>query len=457
MIAVATSIAVSRIVLIILSLMAWQWTQQLLSRRNPTAPPTEGTEPGRVAPVSAAAPIPAPTKDQDRGDTTQLFSLGDSAAERARLIQRLIDGDEGPTKLPAVRTGERPRLIQKLLGSGADRATFLDDLIATMAVSVAGTEAVAFDIVRDGINVSLKTIAHIRPDASDAGTRVAALNAFQELVKPCIVQSRDGALEVAGGTAQDSDSQYCLITLLRDSEEKVEAVVAIITRCPDLECARQRLLRMQIVAGYYEIAAQRKNAKAATPPTPRSLDSDLISDGIHRMTARLNQRLIDNPRRANALLIASSLVIDLLGIYLLVSAVTGTTIAPFLGLFMVFGLRQICQAFCPLPPPHGMIWRSPGVPSLLVTYGTSCDLFFSGHTAIAVYGCATLADALGTPGVAIGCAIVVFEIWTVLILRAHYTMDVFTGALAALYVHRLALEYAPIVDHWIANAVTIFR
>ena len=41
---------------------------------------------------------------------------------------------------------------------------------------------------------------------------------------------------------------------------------------------------------------------------------------------------------------------------------------------------------CALPPPRGMIWRNPGVPSLLVTYGVSADFFISGHTGIAVLG-----------------------------------------------------------------------
>jgi len=31
-----------------------------------------------------------------------------------------------------------------------------------------------------------------------------------------------------------------------------------------------------------------------------------------------------------------------------------------------------------------MIWRHPGIPSLLVTYDVATDFFFSGHTAIAV-------------------------------------------------------------------------
>jgi hypothetical protein len=182
---------------------------------------------------------------------------------------------------------------------------------------------------------------------------------------------------------------------------------------------------------------------SAAPPASE------IADGIHHLTRRLNQRLLDQPRTANALLIASSAVIDLLGIYLLISAVIGRSIEPFLGLFIIFGLRQICQAFCPLPPPRGMIWRSPGVPSLLVTYGTSCDLFFSGHTAIAVYGAAVLANHFGVMGIVIGVNIAVFEIATVLVLRAHYTMDVFTGAITALYVNHLAAQIAPHLDVWL--------
>jgi hypothetical protein len=182
-------------------------------------------------------------------------------------------------------------------------------------------------------------------------------------------------------------------------------------------------------------------------------DASVICDGIHRLTARINRRLLDNPHHANALLISSSLVIDLLGFYLLGSAIFGPTIQPFLGLLMLFALRQFCQAFCPLPPPPGMIWRSPGFPAILVTYGTSNDLFFSGHTAIAVYGAAVLATAFGPVGVLLGALIAIFEVSAVLVLRAHYTMDVFAGAVTALYVHRLAIDWAPTIDGWIAHAV----
>jgi hypothetical protein len=200
------------------------------------------------------------------------------------------------------------------------------------------------------------------------------------------------------------------------------------------------------------LLARRTTGQSADDP-----NGGVICDGIHRLTAKINRRLNRWAWPANTLLISSSLVIDLLGAYLLGSAILGRTIEPFLGLLILFALRQFCQAFCPLPPPVGMIWRNPGFPTVLVTYGTSNDLFFSGHTAIAVYGAATLAGALGTPGIVIGIAIALFEIAVVLVLRAHYTIDVFTGAITALYVHRLAIQFAPTVDAWISHAAALVR
>jgi hypothetical protein len=182
-------------------------------------------------------------------------------------------------------------------------------------------------------------------------------------------------------------------------------------------------------------------------------DGGAICDGIHQLTARWNQRLLENKQAANLLLTLSSLVIDLLGFYLLGSAIMGPTFRPFIGLLMLFALRQICQAFCPLPPPPGMIWRNPGFPTVLVTYGTSNDLFFSGHTAIAIFGALYLGSTLGPVGIVLGILVAIFEISTVLVLRAHYTMDVFTGAITALYVNQLAWKLAPAVDQFIARFI----
>lgn len=163
-----------------------------------------------------------------------------------------------------------------------------------------------------------------------------------------------------------------------------------------------------------------------------------IGDRVLEVLTPLHTWLFHNRPAANALLIASSAVIDLLGLYLLASAIFSRTIRPFVGLLMLFGLRQICQAVCVLPAPEGMIWHHPGFPSLLVTYGVSNDLFFSGHTALAVYGAIELGRRPGAHWKVLGVAIAFFEAFTVLALRAHWTMDVFAGAAAAVAIACIA-------------------
>ena len=54
-----------------------------------------------------------------------------------------------------------------------------------------------------------------------------------------------------------------------------------------------------------------------------------LTDGIHVLTARLHHRYFTNTAAGNRLLIASSLVIDLLGVYLLTSGILGESIRPY--------------------------------------------------------------------------------------------------------------------------------
>src|SRR2546422_9663877 len=153
----------------------------------------------------------------------------------------------------------------------------------------------------------------------------------------------------------------------------------------------------------------------------RPFPSRGIGDAVHDWTEPWNRWLNAHPRGANALLIASSAVIDLLGFFLLGAAIFGPTFRPFVGLLLLYALRQLCQGLCAFAPPEGMIWRSPGVPSLLVTYGTATDLFFSGHTAIAVYGALELMRLGGPWLVLLGVAIVLFEAGGGVVVGAPHT------------------------------------
>ncbi len=175
-----------------------------------------------------------------------------------------------------------------------------------------------------------------------------------------------------------------------------------------------------------------------------------ISDRLFSLTASANAYFAAHAGAANGVLIVSSAMIDLLGLFLLLGSILGRTIRPFLGLFILFVLRQICQAIVALPAPEGMIWHNPGFPSLLVTYATAGDFFFSGHTAIAVYGAVELGRVrrwLGVPG----AIVAMFLTAVVIVLRVHYTMDIFAGIVAALWVAAIVPRLAPPVDRALAR------
>jgi hypothetical protein len=181
----------------------------------------------------------------------------------------------------------------------------------------------------------------------------------------------------------------------------------------------------------------------------RGFPNTCVGDGLHELTASVNAWLASEPRSADALLALSSLVIDLVAIFLLATSVFGPTVRPFLGLLAIFALRQLMQALCGLPAPDGMIWRYPGVPCLLVTYGVASDFFFSGHTSIAVWGGLEISRLRFRGAAVLGLFIAVFEVTTVIVLRAHYTMDVFTGVVVALLVRAYADQAAGPIDAWL--------
>jgi hypothetical protein len=183
----------------------------------------------------------------------------------------------------------------------------------------------------------------------------------------------------------------------------------------------------------------------------REFSGSGVGDVLHQWTAGLHDAFRAHPQAANTLLIISSAVIDVVGVSLLAATLFGRTVRPFLGLLMLFALRQLCQMLCALPAPPGMIWHNTGVPTLLVTYGVSTDFFFSGHTGLAVLAAVELARTGRKWLTALGVSIVLFEALTVLVLRAHYTMDVYAGAVTALLVAELACRWAPPCDRALAQ------
>jgi len=182
----------------------------------------------------------------------------------------------------------------------------------------------------------------------------------------------------------------------------------------------------------------------------RAAPASGISDALHNLTAGLNLYFSKNLWAADVLLIVSSGLIDALGLFLLGRWLFGGGVRPFLGLFLLMTLRQLMQALCALPPPPNMIWHYPGFPSLLVTYHVANDFFFSGHTAIAVFGAIELSRLRRNWVTAAAVLLALFEVATVVILRAHYTMDVFAGVIAAFWMAHLSERISPRFDKLIS-------
>jgi hypothetical protein len=171
-----------------------------------------------------------------------------------------------------------------------------------------------------------------------------------------------------------------------------------------------------------------------------------IGDGVHRLTAGWNRYFSENEKAAKWALITSSFFIDVIGLTLIAAAVFGPSFAPFIGILIVFSLRQVSQLCCTLPPPPGVIWHDPGFPTVLVTYAVGNDFFFSGHTALAVFGAIEIFHFAPWWVGAIAVLIALGEASIVLILRAHYTMDVIAGAFAAWFAADIAARLAPWAD-----------
>ncbi|MGH7179271.1 MAG: hypothetical protein ACREJC_17975, partial [Tepidisphaeraceae bacterium] len=128
-------------------------------------------------------------------------------------------------------TVSRSKLVQRLLAAGSDLPAFLMHLLEAQGVVVLGTEAAGFLIESsEEEGFTLRPVAHLRPDNSTQEVRSAAIRAFQDIVRPCVVQQKNGAIELDDRNAgSNAEPQFCLVTLLR-SDGQVVAVSAVITR-----------------------------------------------------------------------------------------------------------------------------------------------------------------------------------------------------------------------------------
>ena len=96
--------------------------------------------------------------------------------------------------------------------------------------------------------------------------------------------------------------------------------------------------------------------------------------------------------------------------------------------------------------PEDYIWDYPGFPSLTVTYKHTSDFFFSGHVGVMTF--CVLENYSVKNYVLMGVSIfgVFFEGFVLLVTRAHYSIDLISGAIFAHYIWILSGWLCPYVD-----------
>jgi hypothetical protein len=165
-----------------------------------------------------------------------------------------------------------------------------------------------------------------------------------------------------------------------------------------------------------------------------------IHDLILIASTGINEYLVAHHYLTALLLILTSFFIDASMLILIAHSLFSKTTRWFIGLAIVMILRQLCQVLVTLPLPQGLLWFYPGFPSLFVTYGVSTDLFFSGHSASAVYLVLALIKIFTCSKIwrIFLYLIMVTEIALVLVLRVHYFMDVYAGIMTAIVGYMIA-------------------
>lgn len=160
----------------------------------------------------------------------------------------------------------------------------------------------------------------------------------------------------------------------------------------------------------------------------------VIIDRLQIWTLPINNYFQQHRTGAHAVLITTSLWVDLCVLFLAMRSLFGPTIRPFLELFYFIIYRQCLQFLVSLPIPEGIIWEYPGFPSLFVDYSLQDDLYFSAHTGVTFLAAMELVRTQKKWFDAIGFSLFVYVVVALISFRIHYTMDIFTAIFVALYI-----------------------
>lgn len=168
-----------------------------------------------------------------------------------------------------------------------------------------------------------------------------------------------------------------------------------------------------------------------------------IGDWILQVLLPLNRSIGESLFLSNFYLAVMNGIADLMGLFIIAMTLIRRDLRPFLVIFIFGLLRQTLQYLVSLPVPPYVIWHDPGFPTIFSTYHIANDLYFSLHTGVSLVVALEMARFKNRGWLVLGLSLFFFEAFSVLLLHAHYTMDVFTAIVTVFILSNLCVRIAP--------------
>lgn len=175
-----------------------------------------------------------------------------------------------------------------------------------------------------------------------------------------------------------------------------------------------------------------------------------IGDLLQQWATPLNTYVQSYSWLANTLIIIYSVTGDAIVLTLIACAIVQSSIRPVLPVLVFMILRQTMEFLVSFPSDPGMVWHYPGFPSLFLNYSVKGDFYFSAYVGINILGALEFGDIFKRQWLRtlnfFGAGLVAF---IVIVLRSHYTTDIYTSAMTAAFAYIFSQEFVPPIDHFL--------
>jgi len=176
----------------------------------------------------------------------------------------------------------------------------------------------------------------------------------------------------------------------------------------------------------------------------------LIHDALQSLLVPINAYVSAHATLADILMVVYSTLGDAVVLTLIICAIVKRSVRPVLPLLVFMILRQIMQVLVSFPVNPDLIWHYPGFPSLFANYRVSGDFYFSGYVGIVILAALEFKDIFHLKWLTICSVILVFfVVFTDLILRTHYSTDVYTSIITAVFSYLFMDQFIPAVDKFL--------